>query len=412
MAQPARKREGSQNRAGGSDPRRGPPAAANDRFKRPGTGRRQPVGRRPTSPVWLPGSHSEAFKLGWKIGRKAVGWAQAAELSWAIGDYVGREYIAPYVRDWVYSTPPQPEQWIVPGGWTEYRCPNPGGTGPTWLSNQVWWGNNVPGANPTHCLGGQYILPGPGLWNRRGYWRGPQLESGTVWPATHIVSYFWSQFVYPPAFPEYIPAQAAARPLPVPRVSPRVRPSPRYRPRWREHPEEHPDPTYRPRKGPALKRYQDPAVEIGLTGGDRPAVRINPRAHHNRVPPGPGQPERKRWKLGKGGKLGDIYGGLTEIGDALDAIASALPKHLRAGYARQKGLHNKAGYLALHLGAVDLRKAIEAVVADQVEDALIAAPNRAIAWAIGRAGKAGYYAGARAPTLSRPGSAGIPRLRK
>lgn len=101
-----------------------------------------------------------------------------------------------------------------------------------------------------------------------------------------------------------------------------------------------PDPLERtnnqPRVRPRLADKRGPAGHPRTAGSPRGVTpRKNPPPYVvDGEPQLPGK-ERKKWKLTKGGRVGDFYGTLTELGDGLECYEKAL------GIRRKGGLHER-----------------------------------------------------------------------
>lgn len=103
--------------------------------------------------------------------------------------------------------------------------------------------------------------------------------------------------------------------------------------------------------------------------------RPNPRTFPNRpdLPhkPPPRTKERKAM-LALGGPMAWIVGALTESMDAVDALYRALPEWLRKRLWKEHGGYmspwDKANALYRHLGDVDIGKAVNNLIMDEIED--------------------------------------------
>lgn len=110
-------------------------------------------------------------------------------------------------------------------------------------------------------------------------------------------------------------------------------------------------------------------------------------------PPAPGEKERKV-TLGKGGAPGRIFGTITEIGDFVDCLFSAIPfkQRLKDGVTKrlpknaQKlssnpkfqdvGLVKKAQYIVAKYDTIDIAKAINCLVVNEIQDRAIGTANQ------------------------------------
>jgi hypothetical protein len=79
--------------------------------------------------------------------------------------------------------------------------------------------------------------------------------------------------------------------------------------------------------------------------------------------------------------VGKVFGGLTEVGDAIDAIWRALPPECRRPRADSKGMRRWQWQLQ-DLGRcwkhVDIEKAVWNLIANQIEDAVIGKTSKAL----------------------------------
>jgi len=107
------------------------------------------------------------------------------------------------------------------------------------------------------------------------------------------------------------------------------------------------------------------------------------------APPPAGTKERK-FVLGKGGTPGRIFGTVTEIYDFVDCLFAAIPlkQRLKDGVTKRMpknakkdrrnptggkkfqdvGLYNKSLYIAKHFDAIDMSKAINCLVVNEIQD--------------------------------------------
>lgn len=103
-----------------------------------------------------------------------------------------------------------------------------------------------------------------------------------------------------------------------------------------------------------------------------PTIRVPPGGgivrtpeKHKYMPPGPRVRERK--KTLSAGLVGKLYGGITEVGDAVQAIASAIP----GKPCRNLPLHEKVQCLARNWDRVNWAKAAFNLAIDQMQDRAI-----------------------------------------
>lgn len=147
--------------------------------------------------------------------------------------------------------------------------------------------------------------------------------------------------------------------------------------------------------GPYIPGYNG-GVEFG-PGGPRPAPPHVPR------PPRPGEREIKAQVPWPAGLAAKGFHTLTEIMDAADCLFNALPGKTRRRYPG--GLHNKVRAIAENSDQIDWGSAIQCLVANQVEDAIVGG-------LAGRAGRAYTRAtGGRRPAPLNPRGLGPIRTR-
>lgn len=145
--------------------------------------------------------------------------------------------------------------------------------------------------------------------------------------------------------------------------------------------------------------------------GDSGQGSKTPDAPYRDAPPPPRTRERK-WKLGKGGIVGDVFGAATEIQDAMDCAVKAIKSTAKtprsAGHKRwlgapagkSKGVYNKSKYIAQNfdVGNPDMVMAFLTCMAqNEITDRIVGEVSS-------RAGKAfGNASGSpRGPTIKRP----------
>lgn len=130
-----------------------------------------------------------------------------------------------------------------------------------------------------------------------------------------------------------------------------------------------------PTVGPQLPPYADPALHYPEGGRPTPG-------HHNNVPD-----SSKKLKINYG-PLGNLYGGITEIGDLADAIAPAIPGD---PCKNAKGLHQKWACIFAHAGQIDWGVAGVNILKNQLQDQLIGKLGKFGKNAVSNAANRGYY---------------------
>jgi len=126
-----------------------------------------------------------------------------------------------------------------------------------------------------------------------------------------------------------------------------------------------------------LKPYQVEATDFTI--GPRPRVVVSKGIHNNlKDPPG----TRKKPKIPRSA-AGNLYGGLTEIGDVLDcAMRSMKPRTdghrvvTPGGGGRAVGLHEKMIFVLAHVRDIDWQAFASCVVQNEFSDQLIGRANR------------------------------------
>lgn len=116
-------------------------------------------------------------------------------------------------------------------------------------------------------------------------------------------------------------------------------------------------------------------------------------------PPPPGTKEKK-WQLGKAGAVGDAFGTLTEIGDALSCAVEAI------GGKNVRGIPQQAAYVARNFDVTDphmVAQFIKCMALDNLQDLGIGLLNRAAGKAFGKASGA-----PRGPGIKRGPGFGTP----
>lgn len=103
-----------------------------------------------------------------------------------------------------------------------------------------------------------------------------------------------------------------------------------------------------------------------------PSVSVSPVQPYRPGPPSKGTRERK-WKLGKGGKAGDLFGALTEAADAFDCAYAAA-----GGKGSGGGLMNKVEFVANNFdvgNAGMVQSFVSCMIQSQLKDAIIGASS-------------------------------------
>lgn len=249
--------------------------------------------------------------------------------------------------------------------------PDPSGNCPSWhYATQVPTGGFQPGMKINITSNNRLISIGP---QRGGIYGCERMDMAHVWQYKNK-SGQQVQF-----FPRVVPIPESV-PVPPADVDTGLGPGRRPRPR--------PEP------------YEDPI--ISRWPKDHPV----PEPYHKRVPPEPGMKEKKL-KLGKGGLIGSVYGAVTEVVDALDAIGKALDPKVRGGYRQQKTVQDKIRYLLRNWRYIDHNAALGNIILDQVEDWFIGKSNQLA----NRTASHPYWRGMRGPNVSRmPGRIPAPQL--
>ena len=134
----------------------------------------------------------------------------------------------------------------------------------------------------------------------------------------------------------------------------------------REDPDAHPDPRVDPRARPRLDPRRDPFLENRLTVSPQALTRQQ-GAFHPRRPPPAGTKERKFvFAPHAASAVVRIFGGITEIGDFVDSLYFAIPKHLRP-QGKQK-LTAKMQAIYDHFWSMDFNKAVQNLVENEAKD--------------------------------------------
>ena len=208
----------------------------------------------------------------------------------------------------------------------------------------------------------------------------------------------WAPSVMPELLPQVLPA---AFPRAVPwRVAPHVRPNPDRAPEEQpQHGNEQPQPQPEPVPPPAV-----PAIVV--TPGS-PTVRHSARPHR-RVPPKRGQKERKFNVTGAMGPL--IKWALniaTETADVLGALYKAIDEEALRAWKREHGLggkyaitpQDKARAIYDLIDHIDMGEAIQNLVENELEDALIGGAARRVGRLNSQVGLGGLPSPLVGPTL-------------
>lgn len=124
--------------------------------------------------------------------------------------------------------------------------------------------------------------------------------------------------------------------------------------------------------------YQMPAVQWDF-GGKKPVK--TPVALHDNLPPRRGVKEEK-FKIGKGGLAGDLYGMLSEIGDIVGCVEKNIKKGLPPEQRRFRGgsgMHDRVADASRNLrdGRVDIPGLVMCLIGNHVEDKVIGKANKA-----------------------------------
>nr|QXN72824.1 MAG: hypothetical protein [Microvirus sp.] len=233
--------------------------------------------------------------------------------------------------------------------------------GGAWFIN--FWQTRIPAGLPNYWQG---VVSARYRQNKVGPVPPPVPELGPEIPALPPI---WQT----PAVPEVAPAidpmaLPIGQPVPVPQPLPwRVIPARRTNP-WRS-------PSEQTQRGPVTRapaRAVGPTIEIGPNG----TRSIRPQ--HRRARPPEGTKERKfaaNIRLG----LNLATDAVTETKDAVEAIHDALPARFQApkNGNLDAGLQDMMFALWDHFDQIDMAKAIENLIKNQVEDAIIGRANRA-----------------------------------
>lgn len=398
------KRSGSQHGFGGSDPRP-------QRVYRPANKNWRPI---PFAP--LPRTGKPFGRLGRGLVRLTP-YKRAWDTGYALGGLI-RQLTGGSNEGDLYGAPwaQTAAKWSNPNGAYNFCfCPTPAG-GPTVFVSKTIASLTGTGDNRCvvgRCQGGQaVVIDSPttvqgGIWARTAtnpdryahvwsYARRVGAPNPGVLPQYNPSRVVPVEHPWPMADPWLDPNNSpwplpAVRPAPLPRPQPSPAPEPNRNPRPVRTPRPRPIPSPRPRPDPSrpplpapganrppnprIPPYMSPGVEYRPSPGTGKDPAPKPILHPQ-TPPGAGKNERKR-KLGRGGRAGDLYGAATEAGDLADALASALPPSYQKEYRKQKGLHNKAKYLARNWRHIDPGKAARAWAEDKAEDAAIGLANKA-----------------------------------
>lgn len=126
--------------------------------------------------------------------------------------------------------------------------------------------------------------------------------------------------------------------------------------------------------------YGVPSKDIVFEPG-KPPVK-NPNGIHKNVPPGPGEKEDKPTdNSGRG--VGGVYGGLTEVGDAMDCMQKSFKKnpdpahHKHAPIPQRFDLKVRRMVSEAAAGNIDWQKFVECMAFNNAQDAAIGMANRA-----------------------------------
>lgn len=412
-----RKRSGSAHGTGGSDPRR--PALAPGDF---GRGKKIPIPH-------IPGQKPDMIGPLLESGKRALGRIIFYKKVWDLGFDLGY-YGALLYKHWRKSQDLEEIPWVqYPIQWTNPNnafnfcfCPIPP-TGPLVFVAQTNTSASGVGNNRcivNQCIGGQAVTISPPTTVQGGMW-----ELRTTSPDRYRHHWSYRRRTGQPdpgVIPKYIPGRVVPLPSPMPMADPYLDPGIRPwripkpgpqplpvrtvpRPGRTPAPAPSPRPQRAPRPRPGSPTRPAPRAPVApgdpdlkpipdYTRPDRPPLYTSPATNipvplpgesksppvtpgrHVHAPASPGKNERKR-KLGRGGRAGDLYGAATEAGDLADALASALPPSFQKEYRKQKGLHNKAKYLARNWRHIDPGKAARAWAEDNAEDAAIGLANKA-----------------------------------
>lgn len=265
---------------------------------------------------------------------------------WGLATEVGLTILREYL-------PEQPAKvGLFPSGSYELVCRLAGGSG-TELSDL--YAGNV-------CFSGQHLLGGnpPDSLSEWVSWitpSTPPFPTGTLWE-------MWHRTGVATAAPEIVPAAdpvpAVAIPFSPPAPKLRFWPRPRSRPL--------PQPFVEP-PVPNFEPVPDFTAEVGPSPLSRPVVvRGFGRPTFRR--PGSGVKERK-WRA-PGWVTGPVYAG-TEAVDAIESVYDALPREYRRGWIPGKPVsaYDKLVQLYKHWDKIDVDKAVENLLKNAIEDALI-----------------------------------------
>ena len=184
-------------------------------------------------------------------------------------------------------------------------------------------------------------------------------------------------------------------PMPLPKSWPQARPRPEEEPAVR--PKQRPNappavfplpsiplpafiaPRVVPVPGAAPLPVQPPDMVWPVPSNPKPNQKPTPRprsaAIPKKVPPGGKKTLEKKLNIRtvlKGGQM--VLGQATELGDVVEALHEALPKHLKAKAKKHGGkwvppsFKRKLGAVMNGGGAIDFKKAMEALINNQIED--------------------------------------------
>lgn len=132
---------------------------------------------------------------------------------------------------------------------------------------------------------------------------------------------------------------------------------------------------------PVVSPMPVPNVEIWPTPG-----KTSPPA--GRKPPTRTKKQMKKLHLQVVGTARTVWDFATEASDAVWAVYSALPRGVR-NYGRDRGLHQKALTIALHVADIDTKKAMTALASNEVQDRVWGTIGRLMGLAQRRLGVSG-----------------------